>query len=124
MKINEQIAALRKQKGCTQEELAVASGVTNQAVSKWEAAKCCRDIQLLPALADFFEISIDELMGHITAKNFVNKGDPDSLFEAAVEVLAETGFVSTSLLQYRLQIGYGMARRIIDRMNEKGCQKD
>ena len=37
MKLNEQIAALRKKKGITQEQLAVALGVTNQAVSKWEA---------------------------------------------------------------------------------------
>lgn len=43
LKINEQIAFLRKQKGVTQEELAQALGVTNQSVSKWEAASCCPD---------------------------------------------------------------------------------
>ena len=63
MKINEQIATLRKSRGITQEELAVAVGVTNQSVSKWESGQCCPDIQLLPVLASFFEISIDELMG-------------------------------------------------------------
>ncbi|MBQ8235419.1 MAG: helix-turn-helix transcriptional regulator [Clostridia bacterium] len=64
IKINEQIAVLRKQKGLTQEELASMLGVTNQAVSKWESAQCCPDIQLLPLIADCFEVSIDELMGH------------------------------------------------------------
>ena len=34
-----------------------------QAVSKWESNQCCPDIQLLPQLADIFEISIDELFG-------------------------------------------------------------
>lgn len=63
IKINEQIAFLRKQKGLTQEELALALGVTNQAVSKWESAQCCPDIQLLPAIADFFGLSADELLG-------------------------------------------------------------
>ena len=67
IKINEQIAFLRKQKGLTQEELAQALGVTNQAVSKWESAQCCPDIQLLPDLAKIFDVSIDELIGYRSA---------------------------------------------------------
>lgn len=65
IKINEQIAFLRKQKGLTQEDLAKALGVTNQAVSKWESAQCCPDIQLLPSIAKLFEVSVDELLGYI-----------------------------------------------------------
>lgn len=64
IQINEQIAFLRKQKGLTQEELANALGVTNQAVSKWESAQCCPDIQLLPNLAKLFDVSVDELLGY------------------------------------------------------------
>ena len=64
MKINEQIAFLRKQKGLTQEELAKSLGVTNQAVSKWESAQCCPDIGLLPDIARLFDVSVDELMGY------------------------------------------------------------
>ena len=64
LKINEQIAFLRKQKGLTQEELANALGVTNQAVSKWESAQCCPDIQLLPTIAEMFDVSVDELLGY------------------------------------------------------------
>lgn len=64
IKLNEQIAFLRKQKGLTQEELANALGVTNQAVSKWESAQCCPDIQLLPELARYFDVSVDELLGY------------------------------------------------------------
>jgi len=69
MKLNENIANLRKKKDITQEELATAIGVTNQSVSKWESGQCCPDIALLPALADFFEVSIDELMGHKSAQS-------------------------------------------------------
>ncbi len=72
MKLNEQIAFLRRQRNMTQEELASALGVTNQAVSKWESSQCCPDIQLLPALAKLFEVSIDELMGYKEVDTFDN----------------------------------------------------
>ena len=68
IKIQEQIVFLRKQKGLTQEELAKALGVTNQAVSKWESGQCCPDIQLLPELAKLFEVTVDELLGCNSAK--------------------------------------------------------
>lgn len=86
--INTQIVKLRKEKGVTQEELAKAVGVTNQSVSKWESATCCPDIQLLPVLADYFGVTIDELMGRVNnevsiidaisvIKKFVGNSDPD-----------------------------------------------
>ena len=59
----QRIAALRKDRGMTQEVLAKKLGVTNQAVSKWESDQCCPDIMQLPALADIFEISLDVLFG-------------------------------------------------------------
>lgn len=64
MKLNEQIAFLRRQKGISQEELAQALGVTNQSISKWETGRCCPDIELLPALANYFRVSVDELLGY------------------------------------------------------------
>lgn len=66
IKLNEQIAFLRKQKGLTQEQLARALGVSNQAVSKWESAQCCPDIQLLPDIARLFDVSVDSLLGYNT----------------------------------------------------------
>lgn len=59
----QRIAALRKDRGMTQEALAQKLGVTNQAVSKWESDQCCPDIMQLPTLADIFEISLDALFG-------------------------------------------------------------
>ena len=58
--IGENIAALRKKKGSTQEELARFVGISAQAVSKWENGGV-PDTELLPRIADYFEISIDQL---------------------------------------------------------------
>lgn len=62
-KLHEQIQSLRKQKGITQQELAEHFNVTNQAISKWENGQSYPDISLLPKLALFFGVSIDELLG-------------------------------------------------------------
>lgn len=72
IKLNEQIAFLRRKIGMTQEELANVLGVTNQAVSKWESAQCCPDIQLLPEIASLFDVSIDGLMGYKATDTFEN----------------------------------------------------
>ena len=69
MNIGKQIFFLRKSKGITQEQLAQKLGVTNQAVSKWESEQCLPDIQLIPEIADFFSVSINELMGVETKNN-------------------------------------------------------
>ena len=61
--ISENIKNNRQLKGITQDELASVLGVSPQAVSKWERGDGYPDITTLPAIAEFFEISIDELMG-------------------------------------------------------------
>lgn len=60
--IAEMIRRLRNEKGISQETLAEATGVSIQAVSKWENGISCPDISLLPELADFFEVTIDFLL--------------------------------------------------------------
>lgn len=60
--IGKKIAALRKDKGYTQDELAERLGVSAQAVSKWENDLSCPDIMLLPELARLFDTTVDELL--------------------------------------------------------------
>jgi len=55
------IKKLRAEKGVTQEQLAAQLSVTCQSVSKWENNVTSPDLYLLPAIADYFETSIDEL---------------------------------------------------------------
>ena len=83
------IANLRREKGMTQEELAQAMGVTNQAVSKWESAQNCPDIQLLPQLADLFGVTIDRLFGRAAAERPTVVGLPwedDNILRAVAYV--------------------------------------
>lgn len=61
--IGEQIGYYRRLNAMTQEELAEQLNISAQAVSKWEQKITSPDITLLPALADIFKISIDELFG-------------------------------------------------------------
>ncbi|MDW2797714.1 methyltransferase domain-containing protein [Clostridium boliviensis] len=57
------IAELRKNKGISQQELADVMGVAYQTVSKWETNVTFPDITLLPQLAQYFDVSVDELLG-------------------------------------------------------------
>lgn len=61
-RLGTQIHILRKSKGITQEALGRALGVTAQAVSNWECGGT-PDAEILPSVADFFEVSIDTLYG-------------------------------------------------------------
>ncbi|MBP3315429.1 MAG: helix-turn-helix transcriptional regulator [Clostridia bacterium] len=64
LKIGAIIKKLRAENNITQETLATAIGVTPQAISRWESEGGYPDIELLPALADFFSVSTDELLGY------------------------------------------------------------
>lgn len=61
-KLGANIAALRKAKGMTQEQLAEAVGVSAPAVSKWETEKSCPDITLLCPLARALGTNVDTLL--------------------------------------------------------------
>lgn len=61
--MNLKIAELRKLKNVSQQELAEYLGVTFQSVSKWETKTTLPDITLLPAIARYFAVSVDEVLG-------------------------------------------------------------
>lgn len=85
--VGENIAALRKQKGFTQEALASAIGVSAQSVSKWENNTNMPDIMLLPIIADVFQVSIDNLFGRQNAK-LNNK--PEDAYDLCCDAMLET----------------------------------
>lgn len=57
------IADLRKKNRVTQQELADSIGVSFQTVSKWETGISMPDITILPLLAEYFQVSTDQLLG-------------------------------------------------------------
>jgi len=62
--IGKKIRTLRKNKNLTQEQLAEVLSVTSQSVSKWENNLAVPDISLLPIIARFFGITMDELFNY------------------------------------------------------------
>lgn len=62
--LGNKIRELRRLEGRTQEALAQALGVTSQAVSRWESAGSYPDMNLIPSIANYFGVTIDELFGY------------------------------------------------------------
>lgn len=68
-KIGENLAYLRGQRGITQDAVAAALGVSNKTISKWETGISSPEAEYIPALADYYEVSTDEIFGRITSKS-------------------------------------------------------
>ncbi len=65
----ENIRAFRKEKRLTQEQLAEALGVTVGSVYKWESGQMTPELDMLVNIADFFDTSMDALLGYRTKDN-------------------------------------------------------
>ena len=61
-KVNTMIKLLRTEKGMNQEQLAEQLHVTRQAVSNWETGKTQPDIDTLTRIAEFFGVSVEQLI--------------------------------------------------------------
>ena len=61
--LNENIKALRKTKGLTQDELAIRLNVVRQTISKWEKGLSVPDAEMLQKIAEVFEVDVSQLLG-------------------------------------------------------------
>ena len=82
------IRELRRRDGRTQENLAEALGVTAQAISRWESGTSYPDMEMIPAIANYFHISIDELFGYHDEREEKIK----TILENATKTLTKQGF--------------------------------
>lgn len=69
MNFSENLRRLRKAKDIKQEALAEAMNVSRQTVSKWENGTAMPDFKKLNALAEYFGVTMDELLGFSNDKN-------------------------------------------------------
>lgn len=107
--LGENIASLRKEKGMTQEALASEIGVSPQAVSKWENNTNMPDIQLLPILADLFDVSLDRLFGREKGKREFYVADVfDECCEAMMNTIG-TAFYNSS----KFDINWGISEPVL-----------
>lgn len=106
MNIGNKIRELRKQRGITQEQLAESIGISFQAVSKWENNIALPDITLVPVLASYFGVSMDELFDFNLKK-----------IEHAVRIITEKAY------QYR-ESNPAESRRILEEGLKKYPEND
>lgn len=86
IRISEKLAQLRAESELTQEEVANHLGITKAAVSKWECGQSMPDISLLPAIADLYSTSIDDLFGRVQEPD---KESIDAAYRTALALLSE-----------------------------------
>ena len=89
IEIGKKIKELRAEKLVTQEQLAVFLGVTPQAISRWESKYSYPDLELLPAIADYFAVTTDELLG-------VSKTERELRFAEIKKEIARVNDVGTT----------------------------
>lgn len=90
--LNENIRNNRKNMSLTQEQLAEAMGVSVATVSKWESGSVSPDIEMLAELAEFFQTSVDVLIGYQWEKSsahqcaeYIKKLCNDREYEKAIK---------------------------------------
>lgn len=88
LNLGNKIRELRRRDERTQDNLAEALGVTAQAVSRWESSGSYPDMEMIPAIANYFHISIDELFGYHDEREEKIK----TILETATEILTKQGF--------------------------------
>lgn len=89
IKIGAIIKRLRTENNVTQETLATAIGMTPQAISRWESEGGYPDIEVLPALANFFSVSTDELLGY----KLLEREQELTAIKKEIDRLAEDGCI-------------------------------
>jgi transcriptional regulator with XRE-family HTH domain len=95
--IGENLKELRKKKNNTQEDLAEFLTVSITAVSKWERGECYPDIEFLPKIAAYYDVSVDDLLG----VGEIRKKEQIKEYEEKSQHFANIGDITNGLALWR-----------------------
>jgi len=93
----ERFAGLRKERGFTQDVLAIRLGVTPQAISKWERGNSYPDIDLLCTIAQVLDCSIDHLLNAEVKNRLIESDDKIARKRLMQNILAEPFVFETGI---------------------------
>ena len=102
MKLAENLQMLRKEKGLSQENLAERCQVSRQAIAKWESSESVPNIGKLCFLADFYDVSLDELVGRKKEDKFVKLKEYIKTFAAKDIPVDKEDDISAIVVRYLL----------------------
>ncbi|MDO4479035.1 MAG: helix-turn-helix transcriptional regulator [Lachnospiraceae bacterium] len=105
MTFGEKLKQLRERQGLSQEKLSEKLNVSRQVITKWENGTGIPRIENLKALADFFHVTIDELLGRTEASN----ADLMTEYRRTIEALREYTQTTVHLLDQAIMLGSRMA---------------
>ncbi len=119
------ISVLRKSQGMTQQDLADRLNVSNKAVSRWERDECSPDISLIPAIAEIFDVTCDELLkGERILQTETPESKPPKVEKQLKNIIMRTlsAFKTSSVISmsiaivgfiFMLGISYGFFRPVV-----------
>ena len=97
LNLGAKIKELRLKNGRTQEALANAFGITSQAVSRWESGESYPGVDIIPIIANYFGITIDELFGYNNNRDTIVKNIIDKVNSFNIKARSDSDWIDECL---------------------------
>ena len=98
MTLGERLKMYRTQKGLSQEKIAEMLDVSRQAVTKWEAGQTTPSSDNLIALANLYDVSLDELIGKSENKIVSTEGEKEKRFSPKHNPILRNNFIIIAII--------------------------